>query len=147
MKIAIDFDGTIVEQDKPYDQTDGNFTFVAGAKEALQSLKAAGHILLLWSARASKHHRFNVKLDPLYAAKPWEPRDPEKFYAVNQARFAEMVEFVNRELPGIFDAIDEGTAGKPTVDMFIDDRACRLGSGGSSWDEIQGTYGATSEPE
>lgn len=147
MKIAIDFDDTIVKQNKPYDQTDGKFDFVAGAKEALQSLKAAGHILLLWSARASKHHRFNIRLDPLYAVKPWEPKDLERFYAVNQARFKEMVEFVQRELPGIFDAIDEGTAGKPTVDMFIDDRACRLGSTGSSWDEIRETYGAAREPE
>ena len=141
MKIAIDFDGTIVEQDKPYDQTDGLFHFTPGAKAALLRLKAAGHLLLLWSARASLHHRFDVTLDPLFTAQPWAPKDPVKFYAANQARFDEMIAFVARELPGVFAGVDDGTCGKPTVDAFIDDRALRLGGSGLSWAEIAELHG------
>ena len=139
MRIAVDFDGTIVQQDKPYDQTNGQFTFIPGAKEALLSLKAAGHQLLLYSARASKHHRVDVTLDPLWTNKKKKP--PARYYEINNARFQEMCDFVGRELPGVFNAIDTGDAGKPTVDVFIDDRAIRLGASGFSWAEIQEQYG------
>jgi len=143
MRIAVDFDDTIVLTDKPYDQIDGKFRFVPGAVQALQQLKAAGHILLLWSARASLHHRRDWRLNPL-AKKPPRSTDAAMVvhYRTNQARFDEMVAFVNRELDGIFDAIDEGTGGKPTVDIFIDDRALKLGPGGLSWGEVANQYGA-----
>jgi len=141
VRIAIDFDGTIVEQDKPYDQVDGEFRFTPGAKETLLRLKAAGHLLLLWSARASWHHRVDIRLDPFFAAHPWILEDPNKFYATNQARFAEMHSFVERELPGVFTAIDDGSYGKPTVDVFIDDRALRLGGSGLTWAEVGELYG------
>lgn len=140
MKIAVDFDGTIVLQDKPYAQIDGQFNFVLGAKEALASLKAAGHILLLWSARSSLHHRFDVALDPLHHVRPWTPRPG--FYETNELRFQEMCEFVGRELPGIFDAIDDGRTGKPTVDLFLDDRALRVAGTGLAWSEIAEMHGA-----
>jgi hypothetical protein len=54
-----------------------------------------------------------------------------------------MLDFVDRALPGIFAAIDDGAGGKPQVDCFIDDKALRLGNGpgGASWGRITYLYG------
>jgi hypothetical protein len=60
---------------------------------------------------------------------------------VHLARYRQMVEFVERELPGVFDAVDNG---KPTVDLIIDDKAA-LGGGKLTherWGEIARRYGA-----
>jgi hypothetical protein len=62
----------------------------------------------------------------------------------HRARYQQMLEFVERELPGVFAAVDDGMAGKlPGVDIFIDDKALRLGhgTGGFWWGAIAGMYG------
>lgn len=63
---------------------------------------------------------------------------------VHQARYEQMLAFVRRELPGVFDAIDTGEQGKPLADIFIDDKALHYGSGFESvgWAQIADMYGA-----
>jgi len=146
MNIACDFDGTLVGQGHSYDDLDTPLQFLPGAKEAVRSLHRAGHILLLWSARASRALLEDPTLCPLVRAgvktvdlKRWADSWP-----VNQARYHQMVDFVARELPGIFSAIDDGMAGKPSVDLFIDDKCLRLGDSGRGvgWSWIETVYGA-----
>jgi len=50
MTIAVDFDGTVVEEteDNPYPDFGG---FLPGAVETLKELAAQGHILILWTCR------------------------------------------------------------------------------------------------
>jgi hypothetical protein len=49
-----------------------------------------------------------------------------------------MVNFVNLQLHGVFDAIDDGRGGKPIVDRFIDDKA-----GPVDWEDIADRWGMT----
>ena len=131
MKIAIDFDATVVEQDRPYEDVTTPLRFVTNpvtgfsAKDMLLSLKRADHLLLLWSGRSSRALLYDPNLDPLVRAgavtcdrKSWLEARP-----LHWARFHQMIEFVERELPGVFSAIDDGLAGKPSCDLFIDDKA------------------------
>jgi hypothetical protein len=54
-----------------------------------------------------------------------------------------MVDFENRELPGVFAAIDDGAQGKPSpVDLFIEDRCGHS----VDWHEIAALYGAPLPP-
>lgn len=151
MRIGIDFDGTIVRQDdRPYDDVTTPLEFMPGAKHGLMTLKAAGHILLLWSGRVSRALLVDPLLDPLVRAGSrvvsqarWEAN-----LSLNRARVQQMLDFVDAELPGIFDAIDDGAGGKPTVDLFIDDRAVRFGHGPGalSWQQLIYLYGESDEP-
>jgi hypothetical protein len=146
MIFAIDFDGTVVQQEgRAYEDTDTPLEFMLGAKAALLSLQRAGHVLLLWSARSSPALWRDVNLDPLVRAgrRKVSPADWERSRPINQARLEQMLDFVERELPGVFDAIDDGTAGKPLVDCFIDDKCVRVGygPGAGTWDRIAYLYG------
>jgi hypothetical protein len=145
VRIAVDFDGTIVEQDRPYDDLETPLVFVAGAKEALLALQRAGHELLLWSARSSAAARIDRYLNPWVRAgidrtppAVWEERR-----VLNEQRYRQMLDFVAQELPEVFAAVDEGLGGKPAVDLFIDDKALRLGAGVEAlgWTEIAHIYG------
>lgn len=145
MIICCDFDGTCVRQDHPYDDVTSPLQLQPGAKQALQALKRAGHVLILWSARSSRALLIDPTLDPLVRAgirrvdmAAWRRSQP-----LNIARHRQMLEFVATELAGIFDAIDDGSAGKPSADLFIDDRALRFGRarGGLAWNQIAGSYG------
>jgi hypothetical protein len=144
MDIAIDFDRTLVLE-TPYEST-APLQLVDGARFALQSLRAADHVLLLWSARANLALLEDPMLDPLVRAgvrrvnlRQWKLKQP-----VHQRRYQQMLDFVKAELTDLFHAIDDGKAGKPQVDLFIDDRALRLGHGLSSvtWFDIARSYGA-----
>ena len=152
MIFGIDFDGTVVVQDHsvPYDDVETPLRFMHGAKESLEALKNAGHVLLLWSARASHALRFDPTKDPLVrsGAKQVDPARWRKSQPVNEARFQQMLDFVAAELPGIFDAIDDGSGSKPLVDVFVDDKALSFGKGanGLSWYDIESMYG-DGEPE
>lgn len=132
MKIAIDFDGTIVDDSHDYDDLKTPLTFLPGAREALYSLKAADHVLLLWSGRASRALLEDPMLDPLVrsGAKMVDRYQWEAQLPINRARYDQMHAFVRSRLPGVFAAIDDGWGGKPSVDLFIDDRAV---SAGISW--------------
>lgn len=145
MKIAIDYDGTIVKQDKPYADLESEPEFVDGAERGLRALKAAGHILLLWSARASRSLLFDPTLDPLVrsGAVSLDMERWRKSQALHVARYRQMLDFVAARLPGVFDAIDDGAGGKPSVDCFLDDKALRLGNGlgGVGWWTLTEMYG------
>lgn len=117
MIISIDYDGTIVEQGS-YDLRPS--VFRPGAVEGLWRLRAAGHKLLLFSARANRVLRFGDQWDPLLRGQGGGWLDQTDLH---RARYQQMVDFVGRELPGVFDAVDEGLQGKPVCDLFIDDRA------------------------
>lgn len=144
MVIAVDFDGCIASgwPGPPY--------LTPGAKGALRSLKRAGHVLLLYSARANRAYLEDPMLDPLVRAGILQIRMDRWKTAVeeNRRQYREMIEFVERELPGVFDAIDDGQQGKPrSADLYLDDRCLRVAVGVPSaldWFDIARMYG---EPE
>lgn len=130
MKLAIDFDGSIVKQDgRDYNDVTSPLEFIPGARDALHSLKRAGHVLMLVSGRANLSIREDWRLNPLWAhglerfsLKRWEAQKP-----VNEERFQQMIDFIGAELPGLFDMIDDGRQGKVSADMYIDDKGLRIG--------------------
>lgn len=145
MIFSVDFDGTVVSQARDYEDVSTPFVFVPGAKEALQALKRAGHVLILCSARTNLSLWVDPNLDPLVRAgirkvdhALWESKR-----AMHAARIEHMVEFCKTDLPGVFDAIDYGECGKMLADLFIDNNALRLGPGqlGVSWDKVVDMYG------
>lgn len=144
MIIALDFDGTLVRENA-YADTAKPLRFLPGAKEALVALKRAGHTLILWSARSNRALLYTPSWDPLVRAgirkvnlARWRAERP-----VHQARYRQMLAFVERELTGIIDAVDDGLQGKPTADLFIDNRALRYGFGADAlgWRGIAALYG------
>jgi len=145
--IAVDFDGTVVSQEHPYDELETPLTFLPGAQEALLSLKRAGHVLLLYSARSNLALRVDWRRNPVWVARPdlfdrawWQAHRP-----LAEARYQQMLDFVQQELPGVFDAIDDGSQGKPTgVGLFLDDRAFGWSYTGG-WEEVQYLYGEPPE--
>jgi len=149
MRIGCDFDGVVVRQDHPYDDVTTPLEFLPGAKQGLLALKAAGHTLLLWSGRMSRALLVDPKLDPLVrsGAQKVSLERWEASRELNQARLQQMLDFIDRELPGVFDAIDDGAAGKPTVDLFIDDHAVRFGygPGALSWQQLTYLFGEPDE--
>lgn len=146
MIIAVDWDGTCVSQDRPYSDIVTPPEFIPGAKEALLALKRAGHLLVLWSGRANRALLFDPLLDPLVRSgvKPVNRRAWLESRHLNLARYHQMIEIVNRELPGVFDAIDDGSAGKFSFDLVIDDKAM-VSRGPATWARIARAYGE-SEP-
>jgi len=106
MKIAVDFDGTIVEHRYPQIGEEKLFAF-----ETLKQLQKIGHLLILWTFRTGK------ELDE--AVEFCRKRGIE-FYAVNKS-------FPEEE----FDP-DE-ISRKIDVDVFIDDRNV---GGFPGWSEI-----------
>lgn len=150
MIFAVDFDDTIVSQDHPYDDLVTPLSFVVdpstgiNAKDALLSLKKAGHSLLLWSARSNKALLYNPELDPLVRAgvRRLDEKMFQRFKPLHWGRYLQMLSFVQAELPGVFDAIDDGSCGKPLVDFFIDDKALSA----SGWGEIADAYGEPVPP-
>lgn len=120
MRVFIDFDGTIVEQDHAYDDLETPLRFKPGASEGLRALKAAGHDLVLWSARSNP----DIRAD-----------------GVGKKRHAQMLVFVAKHLQGVFSSVDES---KPSgADLFLDDRALRLGDDafGANWSDVARMYG------
>lgn len=109
MKIAVDFDGTIVEHDYPRIGATQLFAF-----ETLDALQKNGHQLILWTFRAGR------RLD---AAVDFCKENGIEFFAINASYDGEI--------------LDEKTSRKPDVDLFIDDRNFGGFPGWSEiWDEI-----------
>jgi hypothetical protein len=114
LRIAVDFDGTIVAAQAP-------LAFLPGAADGLRALKLAGHYLILHSARCT----------PMDAA-PAIEEEAGRFYETGEvparaedswARFSEMREFLRGA--GTWDLFDDvwQAPGKPMADLFVDDRA------------------------
>lgn len=95
MKIAVDFDGTIVEHQYPEIGREMLFAF-----ETLKRLQAKGHQLILWTYREG--HYLDVAVE--YCKK-----NGLEFYAVNSS-------YPEEDFP------NGGTPRKLDVDLFIDDR-------------------------
>lgn len=145
MLIAVDFDGTLVSQGRAYSDVTTPLQLLPGAKDGLLALRRAGHALLLWSGRASAALRLDPSLSP-WVRSGYRQLDRERWErdrAVHEARYQQMLAFVEAELPDLFDAIDDGTGGKPDCDLFIDDKALRLGHGATAltWGDIAHVYG------
>jgi hypothetical protein len=143
MVVVVDFDGTIVQRQK----VGRPLELMPGVEHGLASLKAAGHVLLLCSARANRARRFDPSLDPLVCAgvRKVDLKNLERDQARAQERYQEMLDFVAAELPDFFDAIDDGSQGKPVADLYIDDRALSFNPhglpGSMSWEEIAELHG------
>jgi len=131
MIIAVDFDSSIVEQRGDYNDVTTPLVMLEGAPEALRSLKRAGHVVLVFSARANRALRVDPDLDPLVRAgkKRIDPEAWKRSQPINEARYQQMLRFASERLRGVVDAVDDGMQGKPCADLFIDDRAVRLGNG------------------
>jgi hypothetical protein len=145
--IAVDFDSTLVDEwGRKFSDTTSPLKLMGGARKALEGIKAAGHVVLVYSARANRALREDPMLDPLArigAVKvdivQWEKERP-----LHEARYQQMVQFCETSLRGLVDAVDDGRQGKPAADLFIDDRALRFGGGvdGHSWFDIARQFGA-----
>lgn len=147
---GVDFDGTVVRQDHAYDDLETPLTFMPGAELVLPALKAQGHVILLWSARASRALLFDPTLNPLVraGAVPLDMDAWKRSQPIHLARHRQMLDFAATRCAGWFDAIDDGAGGKPLVDVFVDDRALRLGVGWSAvgWAAIAAVYADDPEP-
>jgi capsule biosynthesis phosphatase len=110
MKICLDIDGVIARLREP-GETYATITPVEGAVEKIQALKAAGHYLILMTARHMKTCGSNTGLVVARQGKTlldWLER-----YAI---------------------PYDEIWFGKPHADIYIDDNAMRF----ESWDAVAG---------
>jgi hypothetical protein len=139
MIIAIDFDGTVVVE------TEWNYLgplqLQPYAKRTLRQLKESGHHLLLYSARNNRA-LYDQSLDPLVQAGVVGSVAPsQRTISLAKRRYQHMVKFVLSELPGIFDAIDDGRQGKPRADIYIDNKAITFGVYGMEWPEIAQVFG------
>lgn len=143
MLIAVDFDGVIVSKNRKFADVLTPLELLPFAKEGLRSLKAAGHTLLLYSARANRALLYTPEWDPLVRAGVKRPNELVWASAreLHWSRFRQMLDFVAAEVPNLFDAIDDGLQGKPLADLFIDDRAAEFSAGGMGWVEIAQLYG------
>jgi hydroxymethylpyrimidine pyrophosphatase-like HAD family hydrolase len=92
--IAVDFDGTIVEDRYPKIGKEQLFAF-----STMKKLQSEGHRLILWTVRAGKR---------LHEAEEFCNKNGIEFYAVNK-NYPEEV-------------LDSKTARKIYADIFIDDR-------------------------
>jgi len=106
LKIAVDFDGTIVEH--KYPEIGKEIMF---ALKTLRTLQEQGHQLILWTYRSGKE---------LDEAVEYCRRNGVEFYAINSS-------YPEEEFDEDYDSR------KIDVDIFIDDR--NIG-GLPSWDEI-----------
>ena len=106
MKIAVDFDGTIVEHKYPEIGEELLFAF-----DTLKQLQKQGHQLILWTFRAGKE---------LKDAVDYCKKNGIEFYAVNKSYPEEIFE-------------PNKMSRKIDVDLFIDDR--NIG-GFPGWSEI-----------
>jgi len=110
MRICIDLDGVVCSLRKP-EQKYAELEPMAGAVEKLRTLRAAGHYVILCTARHMNTCQGNVG-------------------QVVARQGAVTLDWLARH--GI--EYDEFHFGKPHADVYIDDNAVRF----TSWDEISG---------
>jgi len=144
MLIAVGFDGVIAQESLP---PASSLAFLPGAEEGLQALARAGHVLVVWSMRASVALREDWRRNPLWrlGLVPFDRAAWEQNSSLHQQRYQDMLDFLvdTRLLPGVVRAVDDGCGGKPLVDLFIDNKAVHLGGPGGArgWKNIATQYG------
>ncbi len=120
MKFCIDLDGVVCQLRKP-GQTYFELEPIEGAIERLKSFRAAGHYLILYTARHMKTTESNVGL-----------------VLARQGK-ATLDWLAQHDVP-----YDEIYFGKPHADVYLDDNAWRF----EGWDKIAGdgsTFPCSSE--
>ena len=121
MKLAIDFDGTIVEHKYPAIGKEMHFAF-----QTLDALQKQGHQLILWTYRSGK---------ALDEAVEFCRKNGIEFYAINKSYPEE--EFDENE-----------SSRKIMADIFIDDKNFGGFPGwGEVWHKINPSTGLSGEPE
>lgn len=150
MIFCIDFDGVVVEEvGRAFADTTTPLRFRPGAAAGLARLKAAGHTLVLWSARCNRALLFTPEHDPLVRAgkrridlRRWEAERP-----IHWARYFQMRRFLDLYLPGVFDVVDDGVQGKPLADVYIDNNCRRFGTAPDEldWRAVVDLYGVAPE--
>jgi FMN phosphatase YigB (HAD superfamily) len=140
MIIAVDFDGTIVDSSHSYDDLEESLAFLPYAKEGLLALKRAGHTLILYSARSNPCLWEDWRLNEMWVRGivPFHEESWEAHRALNRARYEQMVNFCERELPGVFELVYKSVAKPVSVDLFIDDR---FSVTPIVWQDITSTWG------
>ena len=126
MQIAVDFDGTLTRGD----MLGGPPVLREGAASGLRALAAAGHTLILHSVRFTS--------DPF-------GDDPTGEKSRTWTREAEV--FLRREKLWCLFAEVWTRPGKPYADVYLDDRAVRIGdgtAGSTSWANVAEWYGIAS---
>ena len=146
MIFGIDFDGTLVDDKRRrFADTTTPLRLMPGARDALVALKHAGHKIIVISGRANRALREDPMLDPLVraGARRVDRKEWEKARPIHEARYRQMLEFIEREVGHLVDAVDDGTQGKPIVDVWIDDKALRFGGGtdGYTWADVRDMFG------
>lgn len=140
MRIAIDFDGTIVKDDKAYDDLETPLELVEGAEAAIHALARAGHHLIVYSARANLAIREDWKRHPGWLERGYAPPGWESSARLNELRYQQMVQFILARFgTKTFWYIDDGRQGKVSADLFIDDRA--FPGGTPDWETLAYNYG------
>lgn len=115
-KVAcVDFDGTIVGIDYP-----NIGPIKTGAKEALQLLRKLDYYIIISSCRSCAWN-----WSEYYGDTDFVPAKDRKV-------FKDMVAWLDaNEIP--YDFIDDGTQGKVSADIYIDDKGIRFEN---NWDEV-----------
>lgn len=113
IRLAIDFDGTMVEKHV------SPMRLRAGAVEALRAFKAAGHHLTLFSARSTPDGAAPSLDDE--AVRFWQFGEVPERTRFQWDLFDEMRSFLRQT--GIWDLFDDvwQSPGKPLADYFVDD--------------------------
>ena len=126
--VAVDFDGTLCDHEFP---RIGKVK--KGAREALETLRALGYRIVIWSCRTSKHNaeefaerNADGTINLHWLANP-----------MSRPTVGGMVAFLSDE--GIpYDEIDDGSKGKPFAEFYLDDKAIRVQD---NWAEIAAAIG------
>jgi hypothetical protein len=115
VRLAIDFDGTIVERGAPLRPR-------PHALAVLARLKQDGHQLVLHSCRCNPRQEANPAAARAEADEFWRTGTAPPDVEAQWRGFAEMREFlVGLEAWDLFDVVWQGS-GKPEADAYIDDR-------------------------
>jgi hypothetical protein len=141
----------VVDDSQPEYDLKTPLVFMPGADLVLRLLKASGHVLILSSGRSNLALREDWQRNPLWA-KRLEPFDQVKWAKekiIHQARYDQMLDFIDKNLPDVFAYIDNGNQGKISADVYLDDKAIRMNGGWLSldWPAIGSIYGVFDEPE
>jgi hypothetical protein len=117
--IAVDFDGTLASGNNFPDIGEPN----PGARETLEYFKSLGYHILIWSCRTCHWHYDTFGGDPTQ-------------YTLERIPVLKMIEWLHaHKIP--YDAIDDGSKGKPTADVYIDDKAVQYIPEETGWEDVR----------